>query len=52
MSDKTVYVPMAADIIHPGHINIIQTAAKLGRVTVGLFTDEAIMSYKTKPYMP
>ncbi len=46
-----VYVPMAADIIHPGHINIIKTAAKYGRVTVGLFTDEAIASYKNQPIM-
>lgn len=48
---KLVYVPMAADIIHPGHINIIKTAASLGRVMVGLFSDEAIRSYKPEPYM-
>lgn len=48
----TVYVPMAADIIHPGHINIIRNAAKYGKVIVGLFTDEAIASYKRVPYMP
>ena len=50
-SGLTVYVPMAADIIHPGHINIIQTAARYGRVIVGLFTDEAIASYKKPPCM-
>ena len=48
---KTVYVPMAVDIVHPGHINIIKIAASLGEVTVGLFTDEAIASYKNPPYM-
>lgn len=48
----TVYVPMACDIIHPGHINIINTAARYGNVVVGLFTDEAIASYKRVPYMP
>ena len=48
---KLVYVPMAADIIHPGHINIIKTAAKYGRVMVGLFSDEAIKTYKPDPYM-
>lgn len=48
---KLVYVPMAADIIHPGHINILKTAASLGRVVVGLFSDEAIHSYKPEPYM-
>ena len=51
-SGLTVYVPMAADLLHPGHINIIQTAKKYGRVTVGLFSDEAISSYKKPPVMP
>lgn len=46
-----VYVPMAADILHPGHINIIKTASGYGSVMVGLFTDEAIASYKRVPYM-
>lgn len=48
---KTVYVPMAADIVHPGHVNILKTAASYGDVIVGLFTDEAIASYKRVPYM-
>ncbi len=43
---------MAADIVHPGHINIIKAAAQYGEVIVGLFTDEAIASYKRVPYMP
>lgn len=46
-----VYVPMAADIVHPGHINILKIAAQYGDVMVGLFTDEAIRSYKPAPYM-
>jgi len=50
-SPKLVYVPMAADIIHPGHINIIQTAARYGSVMVGLFSDEAISTYKNPPIM-
>ena len=48
---KLVYVPMAVDIVHPGHINIIKKASELGEVMVGLFTDEAIASYKNPPYM-
>ena len=48
---KTVYVGMSADLIHPGHINIIREASKLGRVTVGLLTDSAIASYKRVPVM-
>jgi len=48
---KQVYVGMSADIIHPGHLNIIREAAKLGDVTVGVLTDEAIASYKRLPYL-
>lgn len=48
---KRVYVAMSADIIHPGHLNIIREAAKLGEITVGVLTDAAIASYKRLPYM-
>ena len=47
---KKVYVGMCADIVHPGHLNIINTAKELGRVVVGLLTDEAIASYKRRPF--
>jgi len=49
--NKTVYVGMSADLIHPGHLSIIDVARKLGDVTVGLLTDEAIASYKRLPFM-
>lgn len=48
---KNVYVGMSADLIHPGHMNILREAAKYGEVTVGLLTDTAIASYKRLPYM-
>lgn len=48
---KQIYLGMSADLIHPGHLNIIQKAAELGEVTVGLLTDEAIASYKRLPFM-
>jgi phosphoenolpyruvate phosphomutase len=51
MSEKVVYVGMSADIIHPGHLNIIHEAQKLGRVIVGVLTDAAIASYKRLPYL-
>lgn len=51
MSEKLVYVGMSADIIHPGHLNIIHEASKLGRVVVGVLTDAAIASYKRLPYL-
>ena len=48
---KIVYIGMSADLIHPGHINIINEAAKLGELTVGVLTDSAIASYKRLPFM-
>lgn len=42
---------MSADIIHPGHLNIIHEAQKLGKVIVGVLTDQAIVSYKRLPYL-
>jgi phosphoenolpyruvate phosphomutase len=47
----TVYVGMSADLVHPGHLNIIAKARELGEVTIGLLTDAAIASYKRLPYM-
>ncbi|MEN5387962.1 phosphoenolpyruvate mutase [Aliarcobacter skirrowii] len=48
---KKVYVGMSADLVHPGHMNILKIAAEYGEVTVGLLTDKAIASYKRLPYM-
>ncbi|MGX2985111.1 phosphoenolpyruvate mutase [Helicobacter sp. 23-1048] len=47
---------MSADLIHPGHINILKIARDYatkidGEVVVGLLTDKAIASYKRLPYM-
>jgi len=49
--NKRIYVGMSADLVHPGHMNILKEAAKLGDVIVGLLTDKAISSYKRLPYM-
>ena len=48
---KKVYVPMAADLLHDGHMNIINEARKLGEVTIGLLTDKAIANYKRLPLL-
>lgn len=49
--NKTIYLGMTADIIHPGLINIISEAAKHGEVMIGLLTDKAIASHKRLPYL-
>ena len=48
---KKVYIALSADIIHKGHLNIIDEAKKHGSVTVGVLTDEAIASYKRLPFL-
>ncbi len=49
--NKVVYLGMVGDILHPGLINIITEATKLGNVMVGLYTDKAIAAYRRLPYM-
>lgn len=46
---KKAYVGMSADLIHHGHINIINQAKQYGEVIVGVLTDKAIASYKRLP---
>ena len=46
---KIIYVPMGADVIHSGHLNVINKAKKYGDVVIGLFTDSAIAEYKSFP---
>lgn len=46
---KTVYMCISTDIIHGGHISIINKAAELGELVVGVLSDEAITSYKRFP---
>ena len=49
---KQVYICFSTDILHNGHIRILQRAAELGEVTVGLLTDEVVASYKHYPLIP
>lgn len=50
-TNKTVYIAMSADVIHSGHINVIEEGAKYGDVIIGLLTDEAIATYKRLPIL-
>jgi len=36
---KSVYIGMCIDLLHHGHLNIINKAQKYGDVTIGLLTD-------------
>ena len=48
----TVYMCFSTDVIHSGHIAIIQKAAKLGELIIGVLSDEAVASYKRFPLIP
>ncbi len=49
--EKTVFMSIATDVIHGGHIEMIQRAAELGTLTVGVLTDEVVASYKRHPLL-
>ncbi len=46
---KKVYISFASDIIHSGHINILNRAAELGEVTAGVMTNEAVSAFDRYP---
>ena len=46
---KTVYTCFCTDIIHEGHLNIIEEAHKLGKVIVGALSDKALIRYNKFP---
>ena len=48
---KRVLVSMSADVIHHGHINIINEARKYGDVTIALVADEIVAKHKRLPYL-
>ncbi len=46
---KTVYTCFSTDVIHAGHLNIINEARKYGRVIVGCLSDRASIRYNRFP---
>jgi len=49
---KTVYTCFCTDIIHDGHLNIIEEAHKRGKVIVGALSDKALIRYNKFPTIP
>jgi len=52
IGSRTVYMCFSTDIIHGGHIAIIKKAQKLGKLIIGVLSDEAVTSYKRLPLVP
>ncbi len=46
-----VYVSMIADLLHAGHIRVINEASKYGDVIIGLMTDEAVSMLDDRAYL-
>ena len=46
---KTVYTCFCTDVIHEGHLNIINEAKKLGKVIVGCLSDRVLIRYNKFP---
>ncbi len=48
---KKVFMSISTDVIHGGHINMINHAAALGELTVGVLNDKVVASYKRFPLL-
>ena len=46
---KTVYTCFCTDVIHDGHLNIIEEAHKRGKVIVGALSDRTLIRYNKFP---
>jgi len=52
VKNRTVYMSFSTDILHGGHIAIIKKAQRLGKLIIGVMSDEAVASYKRFPLVP
>ena len=48
---KKVFMSLSTDVIHGGHIRMIENAARLGELTVGVLNDQVVASYKRYPLL-
>lgn len=46
---KTVYTCFCTDVIHDGHLNIVEEAHKHGKVVIGALSDAALIRYNRFP---
>lgn len=46
---KRVYIMMSTDVIHEGHLNLLKRAKELGKVIVGVLSDEAAVQFDRFP---
>ncbi len=51
IENRTVYMCFSTDVLHGGHINIVRKAQRLGKLIIGVLSDEAVASYKRYPLL-
>ena len=49
---KTIYTCFCTDVIHEGHLHIIEEAHKYGAVIVGALSDRALIRCMRFPTIP
>lgn len=52
VENRKVYMCFSSDVLHSGHTAIIRKAARLGKLTIGVLSDEAVASFKRFPILP
>ena len=52
VNERTVYMCFSTEYIHSGHMAIINKARRLGRLILGVLSDEAVASFKRFPLIP
>ncbi len=52
VNERTVYMCFSTEYIHSGHVAIINKARRLGRLIIGILSDEAVASFKRYPLIP
>ncbi len=48
---KKVFMSLSTDVIHGGHIRMIENAVHLGELTIGVLNDNVVASYKRFPLL-
>ena len=52
VSERTVYMCFSTEYLHSGHMAILNKARRLGRLIIGVLSDEAVSSFKRYPLIP
>jgi len=52
IENRKVYMCFSTEYIHSGHIAIIKKASRLGKLIIGVLSDEAVASFRRFPLIP